>query len=134
MTRDLRAPHDSQDIDQLARALHAKAVEQVPAHTLARLRPRPEPTSTRSRWLAGRPGWGLATACAAVFMSVAGLYLLVSPDGPGLQPLPIETAAEPALPVPRDGFDPYDDPLSTFEEDPDLFVWLASEAQPVAME
>ena len=30
--------------------------------------------------------------------------------------------------------DPYDDPLIAFDEDPDLFVWLDSVAQPLAME
>ncbi|MGY0560075.1 hypothetical protein ACW7G2_05080 [Luteimonas sp. A277] len=126
--------HNPQHVDHVARALHARAVAHVPAQTLARLRPRPEPAPTRPTWLARPTGWGLATACAAVFVFAAGMYVLVSPDALDPQPFPVETMADSAASVPAPAFDPYDDPLSTFEEDPDLFVWLASDAQPVAME
>ena len=144
MTRDNRDIRDRQPIDQLARALHARAVERVPARTLARLQPRPQggrqgtrvrPERSLPGWFARPAGWGLATACAAVFVFAAGMYVLVAPDALDPQPFPADAMAVvnaglPATPA----LDPYDDPLSTFEEDPDLFVWLASEAQPVAME
>ncbi|MEN1943784.1 hypothetical protein WCE55_08005 [Luteimonas sp. MJ293] len=126
--------HNSQRVDQIARSLHASAVAHVPAQTLARLRPRPQSAPARPTWLARPAGWGLATACAAMFVFAAGLYVLVSPDALGPQPFPVETMADSGAPAAAPAFDPYDDPLSTFDEDPDLFVWLASDAQPVAME
>ena len=97
--------------------------------------PAADGTGGAGGWFARPAGWGVATACAAVVVFAAGMYVLVAPDALDPQPFPadamaVANAGLPATPA----LDPYDDPLSTFEEDPDLFVWLASEAQPVAME
>ena len=116
-------------IDRIARAIHAEAVDRVPSHTLARLRPRSAAAAPR-RWHAAPVlGWSLATACAAVFVFAVGMHTLTAPDE-GLEDRPPPALA--AAPAPA--FDPYDDPLIAFEEDPDLFVWLASDARPLAME
>lgn len=123
MTGDI----DNQErIDRIARALHAEAVDRIPAHTVARLRPRPEPETVRRGWSVPL-GWSLATACAAVFVFALGVRTLVTPDPASSGPVPAVASAPAAL-------DPYEDPLIAFDEDPDLFVWLASDAQPLAME
>lgn len=116
-------------IDRIARALHAEAVEHIPPHTLARLRPR----AARGPAPRGWPvpvGWSLATACAAVFVLAIGVRGLVAPDAGEADPAPA-VAAAPAAPA---AADPFEDPLIALEEDPDLFVWLASDARALAME
>lgn len=128
----MNGEHDSNErIDRIARAIHAEAVDRVPQHTLARLRPRSAAAPARRGW---RPtpalGWSLATACAAVFVFAVGMHTLVAPEGPQATPAP--ALAE--VPAEMSTFDPYDDPLIAFDEDPDLFVWLESVAQPLAME
>ena len=118
-------------IDRIARAIHAEAVDRVPSHTLARLRPRSAAPARRGWRPAPVLGWSLATACAAVFVFAVGMHALVAPEGPQAPPSSPALAQVPAeLPA----FDPYDDPLIAFDEDPDLFVWLDSDAQPLAME
>ncbi|NLB59218.1 MAG: anti-sigma factor [Gammaproteobacteria bacterium] len=129
----MNGEHDSNErIDRIARAIHAEAVDRVPHHTLARLRPRNAAAPARRGW---RPtpalGWSLATACAAVFVFAVGMHALVAPEGPQAPP-PSPALAEAPAELPA--FDPYDDPLIAFDEDPDLFVWLDSDAQPLAME
>lgn len=123
-------PDTSDRIDRIARAIHAEAVERVPPHVLARLRPH-SATPARHRW---RPapvlGWSLATACAAALVWAVGTQGLVTPAGLPDQPAPMLADAPAAVSAPV----PWDDPLITFDEDPDLFVWLASEARPLAME
>lgn len=123
-------PDTGDRIDRLARAIHAEAVEHVPSHVLARLRPRPAPMPLR-RW---RPapvlGWSLASAFAAALVWAVGTQVLVAPEGPPAVPTPLLAD----VPADTSVQDPWDDPLITFEEDPDLFVWLASEARPLAME
>lgn len=121
---------DNQEhIDRIARALHAEAVERIPSHTLARLRPRPAREPAARGWKAPM-GWALATACAAVFVFAIGVRGLVAPDPAEPGPAPA-VASAPALPAVAE---PFEDPLFALEEDPDLFVWLASDARPVAME
>lgn len=122
---------DNQErLDRAARALYAQAVEQVPPHTLARLHPRRAAAPVRRGWRAPALGWSLAAACAAVFVFAVGMHTLVAPGGMDATPPPAIATAPAAQPV----IEPYDDPLMTFDEDPDLFVWLASEARPLAME
>lgn len=121
---------NNERIDRIARAIHAEAVDRVPSHTLARLRPRTAAPARRGWRPTPALGWSLATACAAVFVFAVGMHTLVTPEGP--QALPAPALAEVPAAVPA--FDPYDDPLIAFDEDPDLFVWLDSVAQPLAME
>ena len=123
----MTAPHGSTPdrFDRAVRRLHDDALEQLSPRTLARLRPR-DATPLTPAWPGRRPTWALATACAVVFAAVLGMQFLPEAEAP-----PAAVVAAPqALPVPQ-----VNDPLATLEEDPDMFLWLASiEAQPVAME
>ena len=121
---------NNERIDRIARAIHAEAVDRVPHHTLARLRPRAAAPMRRGWRPSPVLGWSLATACAAVLAWVAGFHMLTEPAG---APLPQQQAVA-QEPAGATAFDPWEDPLMTFEEDPDLFVWLASDARSLAME
>ena len=116
-------------LDRAARALHAEAVARVSPHTLSRLRPRAQPEPARRGWLARPVGWSLATACAAVFVFAVGMRTLAPPGAVDAEP-PAQAVAMAVQPE----LDLYNDPLMALEEDPDLFLWLASEARPLAME
>lgn len=121
---------DQDELDRIARGLHAKAIAQVPARTLYELRVR--------RASAGRanapawprlPAWSLATAAGvAVFALAVGLREDAGqPAAP--EPAPMALAEDAAMEV------AYGDALAAFDEDPELFLWLASvDAQPLAME
>lgn len=123
-------PDDSARFDRMARAIHAEAVDRIAPHLLARMRPQPRAAGRRSWRPAPVLGWSLAAACAAVLAWAVGFHTMVTPgEGPA--------AADPLVadaPPQAAGVDPWDDPLMTFEEDPDLFVWLASDARSLAME
>lgn len=123
----MTAQIDNQErLDRMARALHTEAVAQVSPHTLARLRPRPRGESTHRGWWGALPGWSLATACAAVFIVALGMRTLVAPGPVDADPAPA-VASAPAAPAEAEPFAPYEDALIAFDEDPDLFVWLAME-------
>lgn len=123
---------DGHGLDQQARRLHQAALAQVSPQTLLRLRTarheagRHAPATGRARtWR-----WLTATAFSAVLAVGLGLQWL--PRTPSVAD-PTKVAAA----SPSDG-DPIADELgvaSTFDEDPDLYLWLASaDAQPLAME
>ncbi|WP_024891272.1 hypothetical protein [Luteimonas huabeiensis] len=120
------APRDD-GFERSVRQAHDAALAHVSARTLARLRPRSEKTApARAR----RPGWALATACAAVFAAVLGARALLAP--PEAAPA-LAAGIEAAAPAPAAL--PEGDLLVALDEDPDLFLWLASsEARPLAME
>lgn len=125
---DLRAAADTH-VDRVARALHADAVAHVPARTLRQLR---APRAAAAPARAVRTfGWAAAAACAAVFAVAIGLRQ--DPVAP--------TAGRPATIVATDardsgsGNDAYADALASLDEDPGLYLWLASsDVQPLAME
>lgn len=125
----MTAPHGPQDrFDHAARRLHDDALRQVTPRTLARLRPRsapsPAPAPTR------RPVFALASACVLAMAALVGMQLLPDTRTPTPHTGPLVARQAPAPMVL-----PAADPLATLEEDPDMFLWLASiEAQPVAME
>ncbi|MCD9033680.1 hypothetical protein LDO32_18370 [Luteimonas sp. Y-2-2-4F] len=121
-------PRDDR-FERSVRQAHDAALAHVPPRTLARLRPRNEAAPARA-W---RPGWALATACVAVFAAALGARALLAP--PDAAPAPVladagAAAAATDLPALPEG-----DLLVALDEDPDLFLWLASsEARPLAME
>lgn len=120
-------PTGPERFDRVLRALHGQAVAQVSPHTLARLRPRPAPARTPF-WHGLRAPLPLAAACAAALLALAALQLQPGADSnvrPQLAAVESDLIDDPP-PL-------YDDALAAFEEDPDLFIWLAT-AQPVAME
>lgn len=114
--------HD--EFDRRMRALHAQAVEQVPSRTLYELQVRRTnaagPVPARS--LVGRGGWWLAGGLAAVFALAVGLRQ------PGLEP-PATTDAPPSLAAAGAAADTaaWEDGLAALDEDPDLYLWLASQ-------
>lgn len=115
--------HD--DFDRRMRGLHASAVAQVPSRTLYELRVRranaAAAPATRSGHRMG--GWWLAAGLAAVFALAVGLRQpgveVPSADGEALPPLAAVTEAAEAAALA--------DSLAALEEDPDLFLWLASQ-------
>ena len=119
------------DFDRQARALHARAVQQVPPRTLEQLRIR----RTRGMSTAAAPsrgprvaGWSLAAACAAVFALAIGLRQ------PGIEQAPAASDAVLAAASDSAGNPAYE-PFAALDEDPDLYLWLASQdALPLAME
>lgn len=121
---------DQDELDRIARGLHAKAVARVPARTLYELRVRRANVgrATTSAW-PRLPVWSLATAAGvAVFALAVGLREDAGqPAAP--EPAQMALAEDAAVEV------AYGDALAAFEEDPELFLWLASvDAQPLAME
>jgi len=123
---------DGHDLDRQARSLHQAALAQVSPQTLMRLRAgrheavRQAPAGGRGRtWR-----WLTATAFSAVLAVGLGLQWL-----PPTSPAPPSTAV--AATSQSDGDAIADDlgAASAFDEDPDLYLWLASaDAQPLAME
>ena len=126
-----RTPDDG-GFDAQARTLHRASLAQMSPQALVRLRAarheaqRAAPASGDARpWR-----WLTATALTAVLAVGVGLQFL--PQAP--------TSSSPGMttPVPLAATD--DDALDgtaagTLEEDPDLYLWLASaDAQPLAME
>ncbi|MBJ6981246.1 MULTISPECIES: hypothetical protein [unclassified Luteimonas] len=117
------------DFDRRARALHAQAVQHVPSRTLEQLRIR----RTRGMSSAAVPargariaGWSLAAACTAVFALAIGLRQ------PGIEQAPAAPLATTSGP---DAAAETYEAFATLDEDPDLFLWLASQdALPLAME
>lgn len=115
--------HD--DFDRRMRGLHASAVAQVPARTLYELRVRRANANAaaapaRSGRRAG--GWWLAAGFAAVFALAIGLRqpgVEAPPAGEALSSLAAVTEAAEAAAL--------EDSLAALEEDPDLFLWLASQ-------
>jgi anti-sigma-K factor RskA len=106
------------------RRLHATAVSHVSPQTLARLR-----TARHAAQTAPRRGNGWRWAAATAFSAVFAVAL-------GVQFLPLSNSA-PATPMVASAADDQDnsDALSTLDESPDLYMWLASpEAAPLAME
>lgn len=120
------------EFDRAARALHAQAIDHVSQRTLQQLRAR-RGIATRAPARAPRAlGWAIATACAAVLAVAIGLRF--DHDGaPMPADMQVTTAADPFAADTADGG--YDDALASYDEDPGLYLWLASsDAQPLAME
>ncbi|NCT69474.1 MAG: hypothetical protein GXC75_00860 [Xanthomonadaceae bacterium] len=125
------AHDDGHDVDRQARRLHQDALAQVSPQTLMRLRGARHEAGLQASPGRGRTWrWLTATAFSAVLAVGIGLQWL-----PRTPAVPASTPV--AAAVPSDG-DAIADELGvagTFDEDPDLYLWLASaEAQPLAME
>jgi len=123
--------HDDR-FDHAMRELHAQAVSQVSSATRARLR--------GARQAAARPGeqretrrgfnWVLGSGLAAVFAVAIGLQLR-----PAQTSLPTNATA-PAIaradtPASPTAFDA-DTAVAALDENPDLYLWLASNGDAVA--
>jgi hypothetical protein len=119
------------DFDRTLRALHARAIEQVPSRTLYELRVRrANAAKAPARLLVTRGGWWLAAASAAVFALALGLRQPGPAPVPGGEVLPSMAAATEAVEIAA-----YEDGLAALDEDPDLYLWLAAQdSQILAME
>lgn len=106
---------DDERFDQAMRELHAQAVAQVSSPTRARLRAARH-GATAARESRRGYGWILASGCAAVFALAIALQL---------QPRP---ASKPDAPPLAEVSAPYDadTAVAALDENPDLYLWLAS--------
>lgn len=120
------------DFDRDMRALHARAVGQVPPRILYALRVRrANAAGMPARPVRGGGAWWLAAAGAAVFALAIGV------NRPGLEPASIDGDPMPALAAAREAAEAaaYEEGLAAFDEDPDLYLWLAAQdSQILAME
>ena len=120
--------NDHHAFDAAMRALHAQSLDQLSINTRWRLRPaRHAPAATRAP---ARPafGWVLATGGAAVFALAIGLQLFgLSPRGtaPGAA-APASTPLASTAPTSA-----YDDTVAVLDENPDLYLWLAANDEPM---
>jgi len=102
--------HD-QEFDAQLRQLHQAALSTLDPATLSRLRAARHEAAAGARLPPARHrGWWLATACSAVLAVGLGLHL--NRPAPMIDPTVVAATAD------------SDDPL---EQNPDLYVWLASE-------
>lgn len=116
------------DFDNRMRRMHAQALERVSSRTRAQLgtqKPRvPTPAAAPRGLLSRRPLWALASACALGAL-VIGLALR-TPVAPTTPTTPTLTdTREPAT---------YEDAYAVFDESPDLYLWLESDAAALLQE
>ncbi|SFL28061.1 hypothetical protein [Lysobacter sp. cf310] len=106
--------------DEAARALHRRALGELSAPTRARLRLARHAASADARAPRRGLGWALASGCAAVFALAIGLQLQRGPQAVA----PAAVAPVAALPAPA-----YDSStaLASLDENPDFYLWLASD-------
>lgn len=120
------SPHP---FDRQARQWHAVSLAELSPQTLARLRAArhaaqtnaPSPRGSHRRWLA-------ATAFTALLAVGVGVRFLPQGDAPAASEAPIAPAA-------GNGANSEYGTAGVLDENPDLYLWLASaEAPPLAME
>ena len=124
--------------DQQARQWHAAALKELSPQTLARLRAARHAAQTEAhpaRGLHGYGRWLAATAFTAVLAVAIGVRLLPW----GERPPPSDMPAVPVASNGDAGTNEYstanDSSANVLDEDPDLYLWLASaDAPPLAME
>jgi hypothetical protein len=105
------------DFDDALRQRHAAAVAHLSARARAQLRNRLAAVSAPRRHVVRhRLAWAAATACAALFALVIGLQMRP-------QPMP---AASPATLVVDDSQADANTAYAALDENPDLYLWLAS--------
>jgi hypothetical protein len=103
--------------DNSLRQRHADAVAHLSARTQVQLRNRLAASiATPRHFVRHRIAWAAATACAALFALVIGLQLRP-------QPMP---AASPATVVVDDDQLDASTAYAVLDENPDLYLWLAS--------
>ena len=127
---DTMSTHDDR-FDNAMRDLHAQAVSQVSSATRARLRVARHAAARPSTEREPRRGfhWVLGSGLAAVFAIAIGLQLGPSPMRPAQTPAPtISTPvamASTSTPRHTTAFDA-GTAIAALDENPDLYLWLAS--------
>ena len=115
----------NESFDHRMRQLHATAVTQLSPQTLARLRDARQQAQISAPRRGNAWRWATATAFSTVLAVTIGLQLLPKPGSTPAQPVVATLGSD----------DAYADSVSALDENPDLYVWLASsEAEPLAME
>ena len=115
--------NDNHDFDRSMRAVHARAVARMPARTLHALSVRRANAASAPPRPASRAGgWWLAAGFAAMFALAGGLRQPEHPSVPAGAALPSLAEATVAVEAAA-----YDESLAALEEDPDLYLWLASQ-------
>lgn len=121
--------HDDDRFDAAMRDLHAQAVSQVSAATMAGLHRRRH-AALHEAGPRRVPRWALATAFASVCALAIGLGSGLLRDD-GMPPAPAGVAAASA----SVSVDDIDDAFASLDENPDFYLWLASsDATLLAME
>lgn len=119
--------HDDDRFDAAMRDLHAQAVSQVSAATMAGLHRRRH-AALHDAGPRRVPRWALATAFASVCALAIGLGSGLLRDD-GMPPAPASVAAAP------ESVEGIDDAFASLDENPDFYLWLASsDATLLAME
>lgn len=119
--------------DAAARDLHALALERVSPQVRQRLRTiRSEAAARPRRGRGGLLGWTLASSGVAAVALALGLQFVGGGAPPPAVPAAEPLAQQPAAVVPAaaavdTGYDP-DTAMATLDENPDLYLWLASNA------
>lgn len=114
----------NETFDRDMRQLHATAVTHISPQTLARLRAARHGAQTAPPQRGHAWRWMAASAFSAVLAVAIGVQFL-----PRSAPL---STAQPMI---TGTSDDYSDGVATLDENPDLYLWLASsEAEPLAME
>jgi len=118
--------------DNAMRELHAQAVSQVSSATRARLRVARHAAARPDEQRESRRGfnWVLGSGLAAVFAIAIGLQLrpAQTPVPATSAPAAIASAVTPATPTAFDA----DTSVAALDENPDLYLWLASNGDAVA--
>lgn len=116
----------NESFEHRMRQLHATAVTQLSPQTMARLRDARQQAQISAPRRRHAWRWATATAFSAVLAVTLGLQLLPKPGSTPAAPPAVAAAASD---------DVYADSVSALDENPELYVWLASsEAEPLAME
>lgn len=118
--------NDDDAFDRAMRELHAQSLTAVSPQARARLRAARTAAGAARAPMRGF-GWVLASGCAAVFALTIGLqWRGPSPTAPAPAPTATIDAAD----------DDTDSTVATLDENPDLYLWLASndDTLPVALE
>lgn len=122
---DKASIRNNEAFDRDMRQLHATSMAHISPQTLARLRiARHGAQTAPQRGLAWR--WITASAFSAVLAVAIGVQFLPrSAPVSTVQPMVAATGTS----------NDYNDAVATLDENPDLYLWLASsEAEPLAME
>ncbi|MBA3928440.1 hypothetical protein J2X02_002269 [Pseudoxanthomonas japonensis] len=126
------AHDDGHGMDQQARRLHQAALAQVSPQTLMRLRSARHEAQRQAPSAGGRHPWRWLTATAFSAVLAVGIGLQWLPRAPDAI---VPSATMAATPADTDLSTDALGVASAFDEDPDLYLWLASaDAQPLAME
>ena len=103
--------HSHDDFDTRLQQLHAQALTTLSADTLSRLRQARRAATPRHR----HAHWLLATACSALLATGIGLHLSSS------------TGISPSIATPTPALQQLDMEDVLLDENPDLYLWLATE-------